>query len=184
MTHHYSLVSLFFFFLMIRRPPRSTQSRSSAASDVYKRQYQRRVREKWRSSEMPQYGDDEYWDQRYAGSETPHFEWYASFLELEDKVTSSCKDQEARILIVGCGNSRFSQQMFDAGYKDITSIDISEVCIKNMTSVYSKHSPDLKWVKMDVRDMREFSDESFDFVFDKGTLDLSLIHISEPTRPY
>jgi len=28
------------FFLMIRRPPRSTQSRSSAASDVYKRQYQ------------------------------------------------------------------------------------------------------------------------------------------------
>src|SRR5450756_1396391 len=30
--------SLFFFFLRIRRPPRSTQSRSSAASDVYKRQ--------------------------------------------------------------------------------------------------------------------------------------------------
>eukprot|EP00657_Telonema_sp_P-1_P008354 TRINITY_DN29360_c0_g1_i1.p1 TRINITY_DN29360_c0_g1~~TRINITY_DN29360_c0_g1_i1.p1 ORF type:complete len:149 (+),score=66.17 TRINITY_DN29360_c0_g1_i1:54-500(+) len=33
-----SAVSLLFFFLMIRRPPRSTQSRSSAASDVYKRQ--------------------------------------------------------------------------------------------------------------------------------------------------
>ena len=29
---------MFVFFLMIRRPPRSTQSRSSAASDVYKRQ--------------------------------------------------------------------------------------------------------------------------------------------------
>ena len=29
-----------FFFLMIRPPPRSTQSRSSAASDVYKRQIQ------------------------------------------------------------------------------------------------------------------------------------------------
>ena len=27
-----------FFFLMIRRPPRSTLERSSAASDVYKRQ--------------------------------------------------------------------------------------------------------------------------------------------------
>ena len=33
-----SLQSLFFFFLMIRRPPRSTLDRSSAASDVYKRQ--------------------------------------------------------------------------------------------------------------------------------------------------
>ena len=29
-----------FFFLMIRRPPRSTLDRSSAASDVYKRQFQ------------------------------------------------------------------------------------------------------------------------------------------------
>ena len=29
---------LIVFFLMIRRPPRSTQGRSSAASDVYKRQ--------------------------------------------------------------------------------------------------------------------------------------------------
>ena len=33
-----SSVSSFFFFLMIRRPPRSTLDRSSAASDVYKRQ--------------------------------------------------------------------------------------------------------------------------------------------------
>ena len=29
---------VYFFFLSIPRPPRSTQSRSSAASDVYKRQ--------------------------------------------------------------------------------------------------------------------------------------------------
>src|SRR5680860_1860040 len=34
---------MFFCFLMIRRPPRSTQSRSSAASDVYKRQVLDRV---------------------------------------------------------------------------------------------------------------------------------------------
>eukprot|EP00831_Metopus_contortus_P012724 TRINITY_DN15118_c0_g1_i2.p1 TRINITY_DN15118_c0_g1~~TRINITY_DN15118_c0_g1_i2.p1 ORF type:complete len:223 (+),score=56.25 TRINITY_DN15118_c0_g1_i2:18-686(+) len=38
-----SVLYPFFFFLMIRRPPRSTQGVSSAASDVYKRQYQRRV---------------------------------------------------------------------------------------------------------------------------------------------
>src|SRR5678809_1718130 len=34
----------FFFFLMIRRPPRSTLDRSSAASDVYKRQLRFRPR--------------------------------------------------------------------------------------------------------------------------------------------
>ena len=32
------VILLFVFFLMIRRPPRSTLDRSSAASDVYKRQ--------------------------------------------------------------------------------------------------------------------------------------------------
>ena len=35
----------YFFFLMIRRPPRSTLDRSSAASDVYKRQGHNGVRE-------------------------------------------------------------------------------------------------------------------------------------------
>ena len=35
-------MSVIFFFLMIRRPPRSTLDRSSAASDVYKRQGQKR----------------------------------------------------------------------------------------------------------------------------------------------
>ena len=33
------MINSLVFFLMIRRPPRSTQSRSSAASDVYKRQF-------------------------------------------------------------------------------------------------------------------------------------------------
>mgnify|MGYP007068909432 CR=1 FL=1 len=34
---------MFCFFFMIRRPPRFTQSRSSAASDVYKRQVQGQI---------------------------------------------------------------------------------------------------------------------------------------------
>ena len=34
----HTITSCVFFFLMIRRPPRSTLDRSSAASDVYKRQ--------------------------------------------------------------------------------------------------------------------------------------------------
>ena len=36
--YHRRRVVFVFFFLMIRRPPRSTLDRSSAASDVYKRQ--------------------------------------------------------------------------------------------------------------------------------------------------
>ena len=49
-------VCVLVFFLMIRRPPRSTLDRSSAASDVYKRQEGLRVEvaaEPW----MPVQGD-------------------------------------------------------------------------------------------------------------------------------
>ncbi len=41
-TRHFFI---FFFFLMIRRPPGSTQGRSSAASDGYKRQFHDRAEE-------------------------------------------------------------------------------------------------------------------------------------------
>ena len=49
------------FFLMIRRPPRSTLDRSSAASDVYKRQVENNLFEKgyWAESfenELPAKG--------------------------------------------------------------------------------------------------------------------------------
>eukprot|EP00656_Telonema_subtile_P024039 TRINITY_DN2580_c0_g1_i2.p1 TRINITY_DN2580_c0_g1~~TRINITY_DN2580_c0_g1_i2.p1 ORF type:complete len:549 (-),score=147.74 TRINITY_DN2580_c0_g1_i2:180-1826(-) len=55
---------------MIRRPPRSTLSSSSAASDVYKRQYQRRVRD-WRGAAMVKFNKDltankkEKWNDHY-----------------------------------------------------------------------------------------------------------------------
>jgi len=93
---------------------------------------------------MPEYGSDSYWDQRYQTAETVHFEWYASFLELEDKITAVCTNEQARILIIGCGTSRFSEQMYDAGYHDITSVDISQICINKMGTKYSKDKPDLK----------------------------------------
>src|SRR5450756_2747745 len=41
---------------MIRRPPRSTQSRSSAASDVYKRQEDARFKEQGRRDEQTCHG--------------------------------------------------------------------------------------------------------------------------------
>lgn len=46
-----------------------------------------------------------------------------------------------RILMVGCGNSKLSYQMCQAGYKNIVNIDISPSVIEQM----SKQFPDLVW---------------------------------------
>lgn len=41
--------------------------------------------------------------------------------------------------MVGCGNSKLSQQMYEAGYKNICNIDISPVVIEQM----QKASPEI-----------------------------------------
>ena len=49
-------ISKFINFLMIRRPPRSTPKPSSAASDVYKRQFVNRTRVTLRKAELGFFG--------------------------------------------------------------------------------------------------------------------------------
>ncbi|KAI3707614.1 hypothetical protein L6452_26240 [Arctium lappa] len=64
----------------------------------------------------------------------------------------------------------FSEGMSKDGYTDIVNIDVSSVVIESMQKKYSG-SPHLKYIEMDVRDMKAFESGSFDAVIDKGTLD-------------
>eukprot|EP00823_Brevimastigomonas_motovehiculus_P001217 TRINITY_DN11737_c0_g1_i1.p1 TRINITY_DN11737_c0_g1~~TRINITY_DN11737_c0_g1_i1.p1 ORF type:complete len:249 (+),score=66.14 TRINITY_DN11737_c0_g1_i1:158-904(+) len=78
-----------------------------------------------------------------------------------------------RVLVVGCGNSELSEQMYKDGFVNIISIDYSETVIKQMQNAYGKDMPQLSFQTMDVRDLR-FKDETFDIICDKGTLDAIL----------
>ncbi|KAL8256290.1 hypothetical protein R6Q59_031357 [Mikania micrantha] len=129
-----------------------------------------------------EYGEAWYWDKRYAKESTTTFDWYqkyeslAPLLHLYVPITTTHR----RILVVGCGNSAFSEGMSKNGYTDIVNIDISSVVIGDMQTKYSD-SPRLKYIEMDVRDMKAFEAGSFDAVIDKGTLDSLLCgHNSKP----
>ncbi|KAI5076477.1 hypothetical protein GOP47_0008542 [Adiantum capillus-veneris] len=76
----------------------------------------------------------------------------------------------SRVLMSGCGNSEFSEDMVKDGFKEIINIDISSVVIEAMEKKY-QHLPQLKYMAMDVLDMSYFEKCSFDCVIDKGTLD-------------
>ena len=41
-----------------------------------------------------------------------------------------------KIVNIGCGNSRMSEEMYDEGYKHIVNIDFSPVCIAAMKEKY------------------------------------------------
>ncbi|KAL0414873.1 UNVERIFIED_CONTAM: eEF1A lysine and N-terminal methyltransferase [Sesamum radiatum] len=64
----------------------------------------------------------------------------------------------------------FSEGMVDDGYNEVVNIDISSVVIEAMQKKYANR-PQLKYMKMDVRDMSAFDTWSFAAVIDKGTLD-------------
>ncbi|GKV06857.1 hypothetical protein SLEP1_g18679 [Rubroshorea leprosula] len=121
------------------------------------------------TSSTQAYGETWYWNNRYANESGP-FDWYQKYPSLAPLIRLYVPHNHQRILVVGCGNSAFSEGMVDDGYEEVVNVDISSVVIKAMQNKYQSR-PQLKYVEMDVRDMGTFEAGSFDAVIDKGTLD-------------
>ncbi|KAL8151289.1 hypothetical protein V2J09_021097 [Rumex salicifolius] len=116
------------------------------------------------------YGEAWYWDNRYAHESGGSFDWYQHYTSLAPLVNLYFPRPHQRLLVVGCGNSAFSEGLVDDGYEDVVNVDISSVVIEAMQKKY-QNRPQLKYITMDVRDMSSFQTGSFDAVIDKGTLD-------------
>jgi ubiquinone/menaquinone biosynthesis C-methylase UbiE len=118
---------------------------------------------------LPRHHEDfrrkEYWDEFFKKRQEKAFEWYGQYAALRPALCNVVKPKD-RILVVGCGNSDLSPQWAQDGYKNVVSMDFSELVIKEMRA---KH-PKMKWDVMDMTQMT-YADESFDCVMDKGALD-------------
>ncbi|XLS98358.1 hypothetical protein HN51_041093 [Arachis hypogaea] len=79
-------------------------------------------------------------------------------------------DAAPQLLIPGCGNSRLSEHLYDAGYTGLTNIDFSKVVISDMLRRNVRLRPHIRWRVMDMTNM-QLEDESFDAIIDKGGLD-------------
>ncbi|KAJ3676291.1 hypothetical protein LUZ60_003703 [Juncus effusus] len=116
------------------------------------------------------YGDAGYWDARYRTEKGgAPFDWYRSYAALRP-ILRRFVPTTSRVLMLGCGNSLLSEEMAKDNYTEIMNIDISSVVIEMMRKRH-EHIPQLKYMQMDVKDMSFFSNESFDCIIDKGTLD-------------
>ncbi|KAH7920389.1 S-adenosyl-L-methionine-dependent methyltransferase [Leucogyrophana mollusca] len=131
-----------------------------------------------------EYGTKEYWDTRYALEPSDAtFDWFKSYADLKPHVRELVPDKAARILILGCGNSKFSEEMYDDGYKNIVNVDYSSVVIRQMQERHASTRPEMQWKEMDVRDMSLFDDASFDVAIDKGTMDAMMTSSSDVWNP-
>jgi ubiquinone/menaquinone biosynthesis C-methylase UbiE len=113
---------------------------------------------------LPEFGSESYWTDGYKSGEAPP-EWFIPYKTFSKFVRKHCPAGKS-VLVIGCGTSGLSHEMFTEGYTDIQSIDYSDEAIEQMRRQY----PDMKWDVMDVRNLT-YPDASFDSIVDKGTLD-------------
>lgn len=125
---------------------------------------------------MPNYGDAKYWDERYARKDMcDTFDWLEGYSQLKEVLLKFLpKGNESKILVLGCGNAEFSEDMYDDGYKDITNVDISDVVIQKMKERNKESRPGMSWLQMDVTEMDPAFENTFDIAIDKSTIDALL----------
>ena len=117
-----------------------------------------------------QYQLREYWDERYSKeAEGTMFDWFKKWSDLEHLVGPLIPNKDSRILMLGCGNSTLSEDMYAAGYHNIVNVDYSSIVIDKMRERHAD-KPSMTWLEMDIKDLK-FDNESFDVAIDKGTMD-------------
>ncbi|OXU27110.1 hypothetical protein TSAR_005725 [Trichomalopsis sarcophagae] len=121
----------------------------------------------------------DYWNTFFKKRGKKAFEWYGEFPELSSYLLKYIKPKD-EILIVGCGNSTLGMDLYDAGYKNVVNIDVSQVVIKQMQDLNRVKRPNLVFEQMDATKMT-YDDGKFSVVLDKGTLDALMPDSEEAT---
>eukprot|EP01066_Platyproteum_vivax_P009800 Platyproteum_vivax@DN433_c0_g1_i1.p1 len=117
---------------------------------------------------MAQYGNPEYWNERYT-KDPEHFDWYQRYAGIKSQVNEYVPNKVEKVLMIGAGNSRLSEEMVEDGYEKIINVDISKVVTDAMKEKYSEKA-ELEYEEMDCREMK-FENGEFEAAIDKGTLD-------------
>ena len=121
----------------------------------------------------------EYWEKRFESEN--EYEWLVDFNGIKTYILPLIQSKEARILIIGCGNSNFSADLYDAGYENITNIDFSNICILNMREK-NANRPKMLWQVMDMTALA-YPDQSFDVVIDKAGMDALMVDEGDVWEP-
>ena len=124
---------------------------------------------------LPKQTDDfhskQYWQTFFERRGDESFEWYGSYAELRAIVVDDQKLRRTdRVLVVGCGNSDFSAELYDDGYEEVTNVDFEATVISAMAARNESRTK-MSWLVADMTAMVEVATGAVDVVFDKGALD-------------
>ncbi len=112
-----------------------------------------------------------YWEDRFSTEDS--YDWLVTWKQARPYMEKFMRKTD-RILIVGCGNSSFSAEIYDAGYENIVNIDFSQNVIDKMRGIHNELRPKMTWEVMDMTAMT-FSEGEFDLVIDKAAMDALVV---------
>ena len=119
---------------------------------------------------MNDYSSLSFWEKRYTNEHLEIFEWYQTYESLREKIIDYIKP-EYKILNVGSGTSKFAEDLFYEGIKNVINIDFSESAVRLLEEHFEEQQIESKCIKMNVLDMKDFQEGQFNLVFDKALLD-------------
>lgn len=111
------------------------------------------------------------WNEFHKGHER---EWLLPYDgELEQWVGSNLGGlpRHAPLLELGCGTSDLAARLYDDGWRNVTSIDISLQAVHRARAQYCGSRPELRYAVADARALHDIADGDMGAVVDKGTLD-------------
>lgn len=139
----------------------------------------------WIAELNSDYSKLEYWQQRFANEE--QYDWLTDYSAIQPlllkyllPLCSAAPKQPpqrsmCRILMIGCGNSKLSEQMYADGFTCITNIDFDDQVIARQARTHVD-KPEMTWHCCDMTRMDQFADSSFDCVLDKASMDSLLVN--------
>lgn len=130
-----------------------------------------------------EFASEQYWNEFFHKRGQAAFEWYGEFWQHAEIIFKYLKESTDKILVVGCGNSALSADLYDTGHRNVISIDISDVVIRQMNEKYVNSRPQMQFLQMDAIQMK-FKDEEFSVILDKGTVDALTPDSDSATKLY
>jgi SAM-dependent methyltransferase len=113
-------------------------------------------------------GTMEHWERVYASRKPTEVSWYRAHLEVSLRlIANATTDRSARIIDVGGGESTLVDDLLDAGYRDVTVLDLSATAIDVARKRLGARADRVAWIHGDVTKV-ELESNAYDVWHDRA----------------
>jgi SAM-dependent methyltransferase len=109
----------------------------------------------------------EHWETVYSTKSAQSVSWFQPQADMSLRLICDATDNTAAIIDVGGGASTLVDGLLDAGYRDLTVLDLSGAALATTRSRLGERGSSVRWMEADILHA-EFSAQSYDVWHDRA----------------